>query len=111
MTYPRTPKKPKSKKINLGPVSKVASNGLANPPKTHDGSPHSPIPVTSENEDDKKRKSHDDHGDGSKKRKTTEVRPFHAELEAAFEGLRAEIAKGPHFALLEAYVMTDLLLS
>lgn len=88
----RTPKKPKSKKISLaGPSAKIsAANGSTI--SRHDRSRDSPAPVTSD--DEKKRKSSEEHGDSSKKRKTNEVHTFHPELEAELERLKAEIAKG-----------------
>jgi hypothetical protein len=52
--------------------------------------------VISDNDDDRKRKSSEEHGDGNKKRKTADVRPFHPDLEAAIEGLKADISKGQY---------------
>jgi hypothetical protein len=66
----------------------------------------SPIVVTSENEEDKKRKSSEEHGEGNKKRKTPEVRPFHPELEAAIEGLKTNIEKG-QCILYRTYATTE----
>lgn len=82
---PRPTRKPKSKKINLlspaGVLATVGSSG--NTKDTPNGT----------EDDDKKRKSAEDHSEAVKKRRT-DVRPFHSELEQMIESLKVAIANG-----------------
>lgn len=82
---PRPARKPKSKKINLlspaGVLATVGSSG-----NTKDAS-------NGTEDDDKKRKSAEDHSEAVKKRRT-DVRPFHPELEHMIESLKVAIANG-----------------
>lgn len=84
---PRPAKKPKSKKINLlSPAGVLATVGsTSNAKDTSNGT----------EDDDKKRKSAEDHSEAVKKRRT-DVRPFHPELEQMIESLKAAIANGKH---------------
>ena len=82
---PRPTRKPKSKKVNLlspaGVLATVGSSG-----NTKDVS-------NGIEDDDKKRKSAEDHSEAVKKRRT-DVRPFHPELEQMIESLKLAIANG-----------------
>jgi len=81
----RPARKPKSKKVNLlspaGVLATVGSSGNAK--DTPNGT----------EDDDKKRKSAEDHSEAVKKRRT-DVRPFHPELEQMIESLKVAIANG-----------------
>jgi len=81
----RPARKPKSKKVNLlspaGVLATVGSTGNAK--NTSTGT----------EDDDKKRKSAEDHSEAVKKRRT-DVRPFHPELEQMIESLKVAIANG-----------------
>ncbi|KAF9782537.1 hypothetical protein BJ322DRAFT_1160971 [Thelephora terrestris] len=79
----KSTRKPKSKKVNLlspaGVLATVGSTGAAK--DLSNGA----------EEDDKKRKSAEDHSEAVKKRRT-DVHPFHPELEQMVESLKAAIA-------------------
>lgn len=83
----RPTRKPKSKKVNLlspaGVLATVGSTGVAK--DALDGT----------EDDDKKRKSVEDHSEAVKKRRT-DVRSFHPELEQMIESLKAAIAGGEY---------------
>jgi hypothetical protein len=83
--FRRPTRKPKSKKVNLlspaGVLATVGSSG-----NTKDAS-------NGTEDDDKKRKSAEDHSEAVKKRRT-DVRPFHPELEQMIESLKVAIANG-----------------
>ncbi|EPQ56020.1 hypothetical protein GLOTRDRAFT_76241 [Gloeophyllum trabeum ATCC 11539] len=105
----KTPKKPKSKKLPLLPLThpsisvKREDSAVAGPSNVSlsavkDGTRDTPIPVLSDNEDDRaglKRKTslHLTDGKGKKKRKTADIRPFHPELERMIEDLKVAILK------------------
>jgi len=81
----RPTRKPKSKKVNLlSPAGVLASVGsTGNTKDTSNGT----------EDDDKKRKSAEDHSEAVKKRRT-DVRPFHPELEQMIESLKVAITNG-----------------
>ena len=83
----RPTRKPKSKKVNLlSPAGVLATVGSTS--NTKDVS-------NGTEDDDKKRKSVEDHSEAVKKRRT-DVRPFHPELEQMIESLKAAIANGKY---------------
>jgi len=91
----RPTRKPKSKKVNLlspaGVLATVGSTG-----NTKDTS-------NTTEDDDKKRKSAEDHSEAVKKRRT-DVRPFHPELEQMIESLKVAIANGKYNSDTPFYV-------
>ena len=93
----RPTRKPKSKKVNLlspaGVLATVGSSG--NTKDTSNGT----------EDDDKKRKSAEDHSEAVKKRRT-DVRSFHPELEQMIESLKVAIANGKFEPGIPLYIVS-----
>ena len=86
-SLPRPTRKPKSKKVNLlSPAGVLATVGSAGVVKDASNGTE---------DDDKKRKSVEDHSEAVKKRRT-EPRSFHPELEQMIESLKVAIANGKY---------------
>ncbi|KZT19861.1 hypothetical protein NEOLEDRAFT_1141487 [Neolentinus lepideus HHB14362 ss-1] len=102
----KTPKKPKSKKLPLLPLTnpsvkrdpEVVFAGPSAESVSVDGTRDTPIPVMSDNEDavsglKRKPSLGAVDGKGKKKRKTADIRPFHPELEQLIDELKLAISK------------------
>jgi len=93
--FSRPTRKPKSKKVNLlSPAGVLATVGSTGNTKGTSN--------TTE-DDDKKRKSAEDHSEAVKKRRT-DVRPFHPELEQMIESLKVAIANGKYSSDTPFYI-------